>query len=96
LPGSSTPLRHKCFSDAAFAIWDSPLRIPVHREDLTGKEVAAIIKSLAPPVFGLLITYLDEASEIAAFRHALGARIVQLHGNIDHDELKRLKTRDRA
>jgi phosphoribosylanthranilate isomerase len=73
-----------------------PLRIPVHREDLTDKEVAAIIKSLAPPVFGVLITYLDEASEIAAFRHALGARIVQLHGNIDHDELKRLKTRDRA
>ncbi len=71
-----------------------PLRLPVHREDLTEEEAAAIITSLAPPVFGVLITYLDEASEIAAFCHALGARIVQLHGDIDRDELKRLKTLD--
>jgi phosphoribosylanthranilate isomerase len=71
-----------------------PLRLPVHREDLTEEEAAAIIKSLAPPVFGVLITYLHEASEIAAFCHALGARIVQLHGNIERDELKRLKTLD--
>ena len=71
-----------------------PLRLPVHREDLAEQDAAAIIKSLAPPVFGVLITYLDKASEIAAFCRALGARIVQLHGDIDHDELKRLKTLD--
>jgi phosphoribosylanthranilate isomerase len=71
-----------------------PLRLPVHREDLTEKEAAAIIKSLAPPVFGVLITYLSQASEIAAFCHALGARIVQLHGDIDRHELRRLKTLD--
>jgi phosphoribosylanthranilate isomerase len=69
-----------------------PLRLPVHREDLTEEEAAAIITSLAPPVFGVLITYLREANEIAAFCHALGARIVQLHGDINRDELKRLKT----
>jgi len=71
-----------------------PLRLPVHREDLTEEEAAAIIKSLAPAVFGVLITYLDEAGEIAAFCHALGARIVQLHGDIQRAELKRLKTLD--
>ena len=71
-----------------------PLRLPVHREDLSEEEAAAIIKSLTPPVFGVLITYLDKASEIAAFCHALGARIVQLHGDIERDELKRLKTLD--
>ena len=71
-----------------------PLRLPVHREDLTEKEAAAIIKSLAPPVFGVLITYLSQASEIAAFCHALGARIVQLHGAIDRHQLRRLKTFD--
>lgn len=71
-----------------------PLRLPVHREDLTENEVAMIIKGLAPPVFGVLITYLDQANEIAAFCHALSARIVQLHGEIDRDELKRLKTLD--
>ena len=71
-----------------------PLRLPVHREDLTEEKAAAIIKSLAPAVFGVLITYLDEAGEIAAFCHALGARIVQLHGDIQRAELKRLKTLD--
>jgi phosphoribosylanthranilate isomerase len=71
-----------------------PLRLPVHREDLTEEEAAAIIKSLAPPVLGVLITYLSEANEIAAFCHALGARIVQLHGDIDRDEVTRLKTLD--
>jgi phosphoribosylanthranilate isomerase len=71
-----------------------PLRLPVHHEDLAEEEAAAIIKSLAPPEFGVLITYLDEASEIAACCHALGARIVQLHGDIDRDELMRLKSLD--
>ena len=71
-----------------------PLRLPVHREDLTEEEAAAIIKSLASPVFGVLITYLADASEIAAFCHALDVRIVQLHGDIERDELKRLKTLD--
>lgn len=71
-----------------------PLRLPVHREDLTEDEAAAIIKSLAPPVCGVLITYISEAGEITAFCHALGARIVQLHGDIDQAELKRLKTLD--
>jgi phosphoribosylanthranilate isomerase len=71
-----------------------PLRLPVHREDLTEQEAAAIIKSLTPPVFGVLITYLYEATEIAAFCHALGARIVQLHGDIERDDLKCLKTLD--
>jgi phosphoribosylanthranilate isomerase len=71
-----------------------PLRLPVHREDLTEQEAAAIIKSLTPPVSGVLITYLAEASAITAFCHALGARIVQLHGDIERGELKRLKTLD--
>ena len=71
-----------------------PLRLSIHREDLTDGEAAAIIKSLAPPVFGVLITYLSEATEIAAFCHALGAPVVQLHGDINRDELKRLKTLD--
>jgi phosphoribosylanthranilate isomerase len=71
-----------------------PLRLPVHREDLTEREAAAIIRSLRPPVFGVLITYLYEATEIAAFCHALGAPIVQIHGDIDRDELKRLKSLD--
>ena len=71
-----------------------PLRLAVHREDLTESDAAMIIKGLTPPVRGVLITYLDEANEVAAFSHALGARILQLHGDIDLDELKRLKSLD--
>ena len=73
-----------------------PLRLPVHREDLSESEASAIIKSLVSPVFGVLITYLDKANEIAALCHSLGARIVQLHGEIEREELKRLKTLDPA
>ncbi|HSF57611.1 MAG TPA: phosphoribosylanthranilate isomerase, partial [Candidatus Binatia bacterium] len=53
-----------------------PLRLAVHREDLTESEASTLIRGLVPPVFGVLITYLCEASEITAFCHALGARIV--------------------
>ena len=73
-----------------------PLRLPVHREDLNEAEASAIIKGLMPPVFGVLITYLDNASGIAAFCHALGARIVQLHGDITCDQLQLLKKLDPA
>ena len=45
-----------------------PLRLPVHREDLSERTAAAIITSLRAPVFGVLITYLAEASAIAALR----------------------------
>jgi phosphoribosylanthranilate isomerase len=69
-----------------------PLRLPVHREDLTEETAATIIKSLAPPLFGVLITYLNEAREIAEFCNALGTGIVQLHGDIEREELRRLKT----
>src|SRR4029078_12839498 len=71
-----------------------PLRLPVHRRDLTEEKAAVHFQGLAPPVFGVLITYLSQASEIAAFCHALAARIVQLHGDIGRDELIRLKTLD--
>ncbi len=71
-----------------------PLRLPVNREDLTEAEAAAIIRSFRPPVRGVLITYLDEAEAIAGFCRALGARMVQLHGDISAAELARLRELD--
>jgi phosphoribosylanthranilate isomerase len=68
-----------------------PLRLAVHQEDLTEKEAAAIIRSLEPPTFGVLITYLDTADAIAEFCRSLGTQIVQLHGDIDKGELEKLK-----
>jgi len=71
-----------------------PLRLAVHLEDLTEEAAANIIKGLDPSVNGVLITYLNNAAEIAEFCHSLGVRIVQLHGNIDRNEIKQLKSLD--
>ena len=71
-----------------------PLRLPVNREDLSEAEAAAIIRSLRPPARGVLITYLDQAQAIADFCRALGARMVQLHGDISAAELARLRELD--
>ena len=68
-----------------------PLRLPVHKEDLTEKEAAKVIKGLDPSVFGVLITYLESAAEIVDLCQTVGVRIVQLHGNIHVDDLKHLK-----
>jgi phosphoribosylanthranilate isomerase len=68
-----------------------PLRLPVNREDLTEAEAASIIRSLAPPARGVLITYLDEAEAISRFAGELGARVVQLHGDVSASELRRLR-----
>lgn len=68
-----------------------PLRLPVHRTDLTEEEASTIIQRLQPPSYGVLITYLAEADEIVSFCHALGVSIVQLHGEISYDELRKVK-----
>ena len=71
-----------------------PLRLPVNKEDLSEAEAAAIIRSLRPPVRGVLITYLDQAEAIAEFGRSLGTRMVQLHGDIEAEQLARLREID--
>jgi phosphoribosylanthranilate isomerase len=78
--------------DCGVRLLGFPLRLPVHREDLSEEAAAAIIRDLAPPAAGVLITYLDEADDIARFADALGAGIVQLHGEVCARELARLRT----
>lgn len=68
-----------------------PLRLPVHREDISEESAARNIRRLHPPVFGVLITYLDDGREIVEFCASLGACIVQLHGDIPIEELAKLK-----
>jgi len=70
-----------------------PLRLPVHREDLSEAAAAAIIHGLPPSAHGVLITYLDRADEIAALCSQLGASVVQLHGDVARTELERLAAR---
>ena len=68
-----------------------PLRLDVHKEDLSEDAAAAIIRSLQPPTCGVLITYLDQAQKIAGLCRYLGAKIVQLHGDVSTEILVRLK-----
>ena len=69
-----------------------PLRLPVHKEDLPEDVAAKIIRSLRPPRFGVVITYLGDADEIVDFTDRLGAGVVQLHGEIELNELRRLRS----
>jgi len=68
-----------------------PLRLPVHREDISEIRASKIIRRLHPPNFGVLITYLDNAAHIADFCAILGVDVVQLHGAIDISELAKLR-----
>jgi len=69
-----------------------PLRLPVNQEDIGEDDAAIIIRRLPLPAFGVLITYLDNAADVAEFCAFLGASVVQLHGAIEIDELAKLKT----
>ena len=69
-----------------------PLRLAYHKEDLSEAEAGKIIRALPPHCAGVLITYLDQAAEIDRFCRDLGARHVQLHGDIEETELKKLRT----
>jgi len=71
-----------------------PLRLPVHREDLTEAEAADIMRALSPPAQGVLITYLSEAGAVAGLCRTPGARMVQLHGDVSKAEAERLRELD--
>ncbi|MBP7830455.1 MAG: phosphoribosylanthranilate isomerase [Kiritimatiellae bacterium] len=71
-----------------------PLRLPVHKEDLSEAAAAAIIRALPPTCPGVLITYLERADEVVEFCRELGARHVQLHGGLTPAEASRVRERD--
>ncbi|RMI14637.1 MAG: phosphoribosylanthranilate isomerase [Calditrichaeota bacterium] len=68
-----------------------PFRLPVHREDISEAGAAEIIADLKPPHAAVLITYLNQAPEIADLCRRLGVRRVQLHGAVPTDEIRRLR-----
>jgi phosphoribosylanthranilate isomerase len=71
-----------------------PLRLDVHRDDLTEEETAAIIRLLPSTASAILITYLSEADELITLCRKTGCRKVQLHGKISLSQLKRLRALD--
>lgn len=68
-----------------------PFRLPVHKEDLTEDEAVEVVKIISPPHNAVLITYLDNADEIINLCSKLNVNIVQLHGKISKEELKKTK-----
>src|SRR5688572_7130278 len=68
-----------------------PLRLDVHREDLSDADAAAIVRSLPPHVRAVLITYLADADAIRALAGALGVAAVQLHGPVARPAIARLR-----
>src|SRR5262245_64421238 len=70
-----------------------PLRLPVHREDLSEAAAARIIRGLKAPAHGVLITYMDQAREVVDLCNSLGASIVQLHGDVELSELREIRNR---
>ncbi|MCX5841326.1 MAG: phosphoribosylanthranilate isomerase [Deltaproteobacteria bacterium] len=71
-----------------------PLRLDVHREDLTEEETAAIIRSLPSSASAVLITYLSQADELITLCRKTGCRKIQLHGKISLSQLKKLRALD--
>ena len=68
-----------------------PLRLPVNKEDCTEDEAAWIIAKTKDRANPVAITYLNEADEIIEFSKKLNVKIIQLHGDISIDELRKLK-----
>src|SRR5689334_12363173 len=94
IAGVRNPAEAKLLEECGVGYLGFPLRLPVHAEDASDAEVARMVREIAPPAQGVLITYLDDPEAIAALCRALGVRIVQLHGDIGAAALDRLRGLD--
>ncbi len=70
-----------------------PLRLTVNAEDTTEAEAREIIAKIKHNSSPVLITYLSRANEIIEFCNYLDVKLIQLHGNIEVEELVKLKQR---
>jgi len=68
-----------------------PLRLKDGREDLSEEDARLIISKIKPKSKPVLITYLEKAKEISEFCKYLDVDIIQLHGEIELNEVKYLK-----
>ncbi len=70
-----------------------PLRLAVHREDLSEADAARIVRALPSSTRAILITYLSDAASLVDLAQFLGVAAVQVHGDIAVSELARLRAR---
>jgi phosphoribosylanthranilate isomerase len=68
-----------------------PLVLDHHEEDLSVEAAAKIVSQFESCATLFLITYLNQAADIVSLCRKLHVDMVQLHGDISLDELKRLR-----
>jgi phosphoribosylanthranilate isomerase len=68
-----------------------PFGLPVHAEDTTVENAAAIIKTLPAGVLSILITYLASPPELLSLARKLGVQGVQFHGPVPVDAVRQLR-----
>jgi len=59
--------------------------------DVNLADATAIIRAIQPPVFGVLITYSNSAGKVTSVCRSLGVSVVQLHGGVAVDEIRRMR-----
>ncbi len=68
-----------------------PFRLTHHQEDITESEAGRMIRQLPESCQAVLITYLNNAIEIIELCNKLGVNTVQLHGEIQLEEVRNLR-----
>jgi phosphoribosylanthranilate isomerase len=71
-----------------------PVGVPVHEENVTEADTSRIIHTLEFPGQAVLITYLGRAADVVKLCRFVGASIVQLHGEVELQELQELRALD--
>jgi len=70
-----------------------PLRLPSGKDDISEVAAKQIVSKLIPPHAGVLISYLTDADEVGTFCNELGVKAVQLHGDVEPEQLRKLKSK---
>ncbi len=70
-----------------------PLRLPSGKDDISEAAATKIIATLNTPQAGVLISYLTDADEVSTFCTELGVTAVQLHGDVEVEQLRKLKAK---
>src|SRR3954466_11518632 len=68
-----------------------PLRLDIHKPDLSEIEARKIVDKIRQPQKAVLITYEKKSEKIFQFMDFLKVTHVQIHGSITVDELKKLR-----
>jgi phosphoribosylanthranilate isomerase len=68
-----------------------PLRLDVHKPDLSENDAARVIAAVGAKAKCVLITYLAQAEPIAELMNFLGTQYVQLHGPVAVNQVQNLR-----